>query len=96
MQDRIFPLFESAVKAARFVSFIVRFERSFRGLHKQRGWQCGWQRGRDSLSSQCVSGTLIASEVPEEPRDSAVRDTEGEGLFMCLKHMKNLTDALCV
>lgn len=28
VQDRVFPLFESAVKAARFVSFIIRFERS--------------------------------------------------------------------
>ncbi len=26
VQDRVFPLFESAVKAARFVPFIVRFE----------------------------------------------------------------------
>lgn len=28
VQEGVFPLFESAVKAARFVSFIVRFERS--------------------------------------------------------------------
>lgn len=53
VQDRAFPLPESVVKAARVVSYIVRFKRS-QGFFYQRKLVARWvaTRKNKSLSSQ--------------------------------------------
>lgn len=77
VQERVFPLFESAVKTARFVSFNVRFERSLYGgnvggnaeeiAFRPSVMSGNWQDSTQGREAFCVS-TIIARRADAAER----------------------------